>query len=81
MSQPYSTHRKARNPVDAIRLFCLECCGSSLKFGAEYAGVRDCPNENMCSLWPYRFGKNPKRSESFKKLHAERRVRQEHAST
>jgi hypothetical protein len=61
MSVPYSAHRPARTPVDAIRLFCLECCGSSLEFGAEYAAVRDCSMEGRCSLWRYRTGRNPKR--------------------
>lgn len=56
----YSTHRPSRGPVDAIRLFCLECMGSSLEFGREDGAVRDCPSERTCSLWPYRFGKNPK---------------------
>lgn len=60
--RPYSVHRPAKSPVDAIRLFCLECCGSSLEFGREDAAVRDCPNEHNCSLWPYRFGKNPRHS-------------------
>jgi hypothetical protein len=56
----YSTHRSARNPVDAIRLFCLECMGSSEEFGAEYAAVRGCPSAQTCSLFAYRFGTNPK---------------------
>lgn len=67
MSKPYSVHRKARNMGDAVRLFCLECQGSSEEFGNEFAAVRNCPDEDMCSLWPYRFGKSPRRSESAKK--------------
>jgi hypothetical protein len=57
----YSVHRPSRTPVDAIRLYCLECMGSSVEFGAEYAAVRDCPCESTCSLWRFRTGKNPKR--------------------
>lgn len=38
--------------IKAIRLKCLDCCcGSSEE-------VRLCPVEK-CSLWVYRFGKNP----------------------
>ncbi len=62
VKRPYSVHRPAKSPVDAIRLFCLECCGSSLDFGREDAAVRDCPCGEMCSLYPYRFGKNPRHS-------------------
>ncbi len=60
----YSVHRPSRSPLDAIRLFCLECCGSSVEFGPEYAEVRDCPCKNSCSLWPYRFSKNPKHAQA-----------------
>ncbi len=60
--KPYSVHRPSRGPLDAVRLFCLECMGSSLEFGREDAAVRDCPCGEMCSLYPYRFGKNPRHS-------------------
>jgi hypothetical protein len=56
----YSIHRPSRSPLDAVRLFCLECMGSSIEFGAECAAVRDCPSEKTCSLWSYRLGTNPK---------------------
>ena len=63
MSKPYSAHRPAKNSVDAIRLFCLECMGSSVDPPHRADGdVRDCPSETGCSLWPYRFGKDPVRS-------------------
>lgn len=39
-------------PLKAIRLKCLDCCcGSSNE-------VSECPCED-CSLWAFRFGKNP----------------------
>jgi hypothetical protein len=69
----YSAHRPARSIGDAVRLFCLECCGSSIEYdkrGEEikhyraYDAVRDCPSERSCSLWKYRFGKNPDRKPS-----------------
>jgi len=41
-------------PVKAIRYKCLNCCGYSCKMVAE------CP-DNLCELWPYRFGRNPSR--------------------
>jgi hypothetical protein len=40
-------------PIKAIRKFCLECTGS-------WVEVRKCEN-SKCSLFPYRFGKNPMR--------------------
>ena len=73
MTVPYSVHRPARNPVDAIRLMCMECQGSCIEYGKdgkelchkhEYQGVSDCPSERTCALWPYRFGKNPYRKPS-----------------
>ena len=44
-----------KNPVKAIRAFCLECCGGSS------AEVRECTSSN-CPLKPFRLGKNPYRS-------------------
>ena len=44
-----------KNPVKAIREFCMECCGGSS------ADVRDCTSV-VCPLKPFRFGKNPYRS-------------------
>ncbi len=67
---PYSVHRPARNMGAAIRQFCLECQGSYVETDVdgrvltnhrEVAGVRDCPSEHTCSLWRYRFGKDPAR--------------------
>lgn len=74
MSRCYSVHRPARSMGDAIKLFCRECQGGSEpfidSFGKQvenhpaYNEVRDCPCENSCSLWRYRFGKNPDRKAS-----------------
>lgn len=44
-----------KNPVKAIRAFCMECCGG------RSADVRDCTSVG-CPLKPFRFGKNPYRS-------------------
>lgn len=44
-----------RNPVKAIRAFCLSCCGGSSN------EVRDCASRD-CALKPFRFGKNPYRT-------------------
>lgn len=42
-------------PMKAIRAKCLDCsCGSAQE-------VRLCPVKD-CPLYPYRFGKNPKRA-------------------
>jgi hypothetical protein len=68
-SEPYSVHRPSRSPLDAIKLLCRECQGAYREIGAdgqvvdhrESQGVRDCPSEHTCSLWKYRFGKDPSR--------------------
>ena len=39
-------------PIKAIRAKCLDCCCGDRN------EVKLCPSEN-CSLYPYRFGKNP----------------------
>ena len=39
-------------PIKAIRAKCLDCCNGS------YTEVDLCPCTS-CSLYPYRFGKNP----------------------
>lgn len=44
-----------KNPVKAIRAFCLECCGGSP------AEVRERTSSN-CPLKPFRLGRNPYRS-------------------
>lgn len=43
------------NPAKAIRAKCLDCCCGSSK------EVEQCTCEASCSLWPFRFGKNPYR--------------------
>ena len=43
-----------KNPVKAIRAFCLECSGGAT------SEVKFCPVEE-CPLYPFRFGKNPYR--------------------
>jgi hypothetical protein len=71
---PYSVHRPARNMGDAIRLFCRECMGAHLA-GLDsrgetipnhpaYEEVRRCPAEHACSLWRYRLGIDPKKSQT-----------------
>lgn len=43
---------KVMSAIKAIRLKCLDCCcGSPVE-------VEHCPCKD-CSLWVYRFGKNP----------------------
>lgn len=43
---------KGRVSVKVIRKFCLDCMGNSFDM------VKNCPTET-CTLWPYRFGRNP----------------------
>lgn len=44
-------HHK-RNPLKAVREFCLDCQGDNR------AEVRRCTSVG-CALWVYRFGRNP----------------------
>ncbi len=44
-----------KNPVKAIRAYCLNCCLESAN------EVRNCPAED-CQLWHFRMGKNPYRT-------------------
>lgn len=64
------TTNEIRNPVKAIRAFCLGCSGDSP------AEVKNCPVEK-CPLFPFRMGKNPYRqrremSEEEKRVLADR---------
>lgn len=43
------------SPVKAIREFCLDCCGGVS------GEVKLCP-ATKCTLYPFRFGKNPYRA-------------------
>ena len=43
------------SPLRAIRLNCLDCCGTSDE-------VRKCDVEK-CNLWLYRFGRSPRESD------------------
>ena len=42
-------------PLKSIRKMCLDCSGG------KPSGVRACPTTD-CPLWPYRMGRNPKRT-------------------
>lgn len=46
---------KQKNPVKAIRAYCLNCCLESSKEVALCA-------EDGCELFEFRFGKNPYRA-------------------
>ena len=68
------------SPSKSIRMKCLDCANGR-------SGVATCLDES-CSLWPFRFGKNPfskrgknakpedrkKRSERMKKCHELKRT-------
>lgn len=47
---------KRITPIKAIRTKCLDCCCNQPK------EVNSC-NSTNCSLYPFRFGKNPYRKE------------------
>lgn len=62
---------KKITPLRAIRAKCLDCVlGSSNE-------VALCPMENKCSLWPYRFGKNPNVKLSDEERERRRRMARE----
>jgi len=52
--------KKRLTPLKAVRAKCLECSSS------QPSEVRNCLMPE-CALYPYRFGKNPKRSGKGKK--------------
>lgn len=54
------------NPVKAIRKKCLDCCVGQIE------EVRQCPIED-CSLYPFRFGKNPFRQKVERNLTEEQK--------
>lgn len=47
-----------KSPVKAIRAYCLGCCYGSAN------EVKLCPITN-CELYPFRFGKNPFRTQNW----------------
>lgn len=49
---------KILRPLKAIRAKCIDCCGGSAR------EVRFCEIET-CPLFPYRFGKKPRRAEKM----------------
>ena len=52
MNEEVKGESKHITPLRAIRMKCLDCCcGSNVE-------VSECPCE-YCSLWVFRFGKNP----------------------
>ena len=48
-------NKEIRNPVKAIRAFCIDCCGGSSN------EVKLC-TAPKCALYPFRLGKNPYRT-------------------
>ena len=55
MDKPVSS--KQKNPVKAIRAYCLNCCLESAN------EVALCPADE-CELWEFRMGKNPYRKKA-----------------
>ena len=47
--------KEIKNPVKAIRAFCIDCCGGSSN------EVKLC-TAPKCALYPFRLGKNPYRT-------------------
>jgi len=42
------------SPLQTIHAHCLDCAGTAHE-------IELCPGEGTCTLWPYRFGKDPRR--------------------
>ena len=53
MDEEIKGEGKRKTPLRAIRENCLDCMNGSSN------EVQLCPMKNKCSLWPFRFGKNP----------------------
>lgn len=54
LSESRCDYNRILTPLKAMRAYCLDCCcGSSNE-------VRLCPS-TKCSLFPYRFGKRPRK--------------------
>ena len=58
MSTPYlqalkESCDKSTTPLRAIRQQCLRCVSGNPNH------VKECTEENRCTLWKYRLGKNP----------------------
>lgn len=70
----YGITRKPKNMGQAIRFFCLECCGGHDEHtdpnGEVWPSympngtVKDCP-DMKCHLRPYRFGKRPSKEDQL----------------
>jgi len=58
---PLYPFRLGRVSVKALRKHCLWCAGGSKEY------VRECPTET-CSLYIYRYGRNPAKKRQFKPL-------------
>ena len=52
-----SLKEQPRSPIKAIRKKCVECMGGDSKAIDECSSV-------TCTLWPFRYGKNPFREVS-----------------
>lgn len=55
-----------RNPVKAIKAFCIDCMGGS------YNEVKNCTSQ-ICALHPFRMGRNPYRTTVKRELTEEQR--------
>ena len=53
--------KQLKNPVKAIHEFCIECMGGRGNTGYS-ALIKECASKD-CSLYDFRFGENPYRSE------------------
>ncbi len=52
-------HKAGRGSrLKAIRHYCLWCCNGSSQ------EVKLCPSKDICALWPFRFGRRPKKGDS-----------------
>ena len=53
---PGMAKQAEKQPLKAIRLFCLHCMGAVAESATD---VRDCKCSETCFLWPFRFGLAP----------------------
>ena len=57
--------KKCKNPVKAIREFCIECMGGRQNDGY-MKHIKDCGSPD-CALFDFRFGNNPHHKQNLTK--------------
>ena len=68
------TPTKLKNPVKAIREFCIDCMGGKGNGQNISHLIKEC-SATDCALYDYRLGKNPHRSQNLTEAQKEERAK------